>query len=398
MAGYIESEAVFKQRCLEIGMTPAHVAALTAASYQTMGRYAYSCSFVPGAADDTALITMITAVNGGAQNQGVVALFRRLFFESFTSVQADLKLKLERTEDTPARRLAVPERSARYEAQQLKLAGLVLRGELECADGLIDEAISQFDENRLKFIRWERCIKKEAELDNVKKDSAILPNAQGFLKATSIDNSPEADTSTELLLRFALTRRGLAYDQANLLEYANHEMWVTKLFTNRLREAPPDHQRVTLAQLLAADKALFVRLAEQTRAGIVPNHAGQRPLDLVFAATMCEQEIVQLMMPSMSSSSSTKRAGKGSEPWEVPVKKQRKGGKGKGKGKEKGKSKGPPSLPSGLEGESRTPEGSHICFSYNFGKCTSGKGGCTRGKHVCTKCFQSHPFIEHGSG
>jgi hypothetical protein len=332
----------------------------------------------------------------------VVALFRRLYFECFTSVQAELKLRLERTEDTPPRRLAVPERSARYDIQQAKLGGLVLRGELECADSLVDEAISQFDDNRLRFIRWERCLKKEAELDGAKKDTAILPNSQGFLKTTSIDLPPEADTSTELLLRFALTRRGLAYDQANLIEYANHELWVTKLFTIRLREAPPDHQRVSLSQLLAADKAFFCRLCEQTRPGIVPTQAGQRPLDLVFAATMCEQEIVQLIMPlssPSSSSSSNKRQGKGGNDWEPTAKKQKgKAGKGRGnKGKEsKGKNRGtPPPLPQGLEGDSRTPDGSHICFSYNFGKCTSGKGGCNKGKHVCTKCFLSHPFIEH---
>lgn len=386
-------------------MSAALITALTVATFTTMGRFAYSCSFVPGAADDAPLIAMITDVCGGGQTPGVVALFRRLFFESFTSVQGDLKLKLERTEDTPARRLAVPERSARYDTQQRKLAGLVLRGELECSDSLVDEAIAQADNNQLRFIRWERCLKREAEVEGIKRDSTFLPNAQGFLKASSVEVFPDADTSTELLLRYALTRRGLAYDQANLIEYSNHELWITKMFTIRLRDAPPNHQRVTLGQLLAADKAFFVRLAEQTRGGIVSTLAGVRPLDAIFAATMCEQEIVQLMMPLAAGSAvSAKRQVFVEDGSDGPVVKKQKG-KGKGDNKNrkgrgdagKGKSKGAPPLPQGLEGSSRTSDGSHICFGYNFGKCTSAKNGCNRGKHVCTKCFGSHPFVEHGN-
>jgi hypothetical protein len=409
MAGYVESEAVFRQRAREVGLSTIQLDALCTAGFSTIGRYAYSCSFVPGSPDDKPLLDMVSGALGADPGPGPMALFRRLFFEAFTLVTADLKLRLERSDDGPVRRLAVPERASRYDIQQLKLQGLVLRGELECSDGLIDLAISQFDDNRLRYIKWSQCLKKEAEMDGVRKDASIVPNQQGQLQLTSVDSSPDADTSTELLLRFALSRRGLAYDQANVLEYANHELWVTKLFTLRLRSAPAGHNRVTLDQLLTADRALFVRLAELTRAGIVPAANGIRPLDVVFQATMVEQEIVQLLMqlPGTSSSSS-KRALENADdtpPWQGDGKnKKRKGSPGKsggkggksGKGAKNGKSQSqPPSLPAGLEGSSRTPEGSHICFSYNFGKCDPKSSGCNKGKHVCTKCFGSHPFAEH---
>ena len=55
MSGYIESEALFKQRCAEMGLTVAHRLDLVAASYSTIGCFAYGCSYVPGAPDDGSL-------------------------------------------------------------------------------------------------------------------------------------------------------------------------------------------------------------------------------------------------------------------------------------------------------------------------------------------------------
>ena len=75
MSGYIESEAVFQQRCTEIGLTAAHHQLLCTANYSTMGKFAYSCNFVPGAADDTHLIECIDRVCGGHPDEGVVGIF-----------------------------------------------------------------------------------------------------------------------------------------------------------------------------------------------------------------------------------------------------------------------------------------------------------------------------------
>ena len=408
MSGYIESEAVFKQRCSEIGLSVAQHLSLVSASYSTMGRFAYGCSYVPGAPDDAALIGMIDRICEGHPDEGVVGLFRRLYFESFTMVQSDLKLRLERSDEAPLRKLAVPERSARYDKQVLKLSSLVLTGELECADCLVDETIRQFDENRVRYIRWERCLKKDAEEDNVRKSSSLDATIQGLVRVTTVSTPGDADTSSELLLRFAMTRRGLAYDQANLLEFSLHEAWVTKMFTFRLRADIPHHARVSLDQLLNGDRALFSKLAQMTRSGIVPTAAGVRPLDVAFPIAMADAEVLQLFAALALPAHADKR------PAELPAdrskadKKQRSESKGSGKGKgdkkkrDKGSGKGqkrpPPALPAGIEGSSVTPDGSHICFGYSQGKCDQALPGrgCSFGKHVCTICFGPHSFLEHG--
>lgn len=406
MAGLIESEAVFKQRCAEIGISPAGIAHLVTANFTTMARFAYGCSYVPGASDDAKLLEMIDKIVGQRPPDNEVALYRRLFFESFTLVQADLKLKLERCEDAPARKLAVPERAHRYRVQAAKLAGLSLRGELEPADSLVDEAVSQHDDNRVRYIKWDKLLKREQEMEGIKKFDALTTRRDGTVKVGSTEELPAADTSSEYLLRNALLRRGLAYDQAGLIDFHIHEAWVEELMSARMRTPSKGCARVSVEQLEDADKALFFRLSELTRDGIIPDALGVRPLDRALPRAMVEPRIANMLANvhvGASSSSAAKRERDRSDSPKRKWLRQDKGAKGakdsggKGKGKDKAKGAGKSAaLPTGLEGSSRTPDGSHICFGYNFKTCTEqSKSGCSKGKHVCTKCFKTHPFLEH---
>ena len=59
MAGFIENEAVFRDRCRDIGLNDVQYQALVAENYKTMGRFAYACSYVPGSPDDKALIKFV---------------------------------------------------------------------------------------------------------------------------------------------------------------------------------------------------------------------------------------------------------------------------------------------------------------------------------------------------
>ena len=117
MAGIIESEAVFTARCAALSMPAAMVIAITTAGYKSVGTFAYCCSFVPGAADDAPLVAVATTILGRLPDGPEMALVRRLFFECFTLVQADLKMKIEQCDDGPIRKLAVPERAHRYNLQ-----------------------------------------------------------------------------------------------------------------------------------------------------------------------------------------------------------------------------------------------------------------------------------------
>ena len=404
MAGFVSSEAVFEQRCREIGFSAAQTTQLKAAGYRTLSNFAYSCAYVPGNPDEAPLKEAVVKITGDADPD--MHLYRRLFFESFTLTQSDLKTLVERSDDAPARRLAVAERSARYKAQQQRLCGLTLRGELECSDSLVDDAVDIYDQNRLRYIPWAKCTRKADEIQGVKKVKVLLELADGSAKTGSRDESPVADTGDEYLLRNALARRGLAMDQAGLLEFKLHEAWAEKLFTARMRPALKGHARVTFGQMEEADRALFLRMAELTRDGVVPDSAGKRPLDDAIKLASVEPEVVQLLAQLQSGKRAWDetphdRSGHKRQNQDKHEKTSREGktGKGTSKGGKSGRTgkgartgKGP-NLPEGLVGSNKTPDGSHICFAYNLGTCPDrDRPGCSKGKHLCTLCFQSHPY------
>ena len=103
---------------------------------------------------------------------------------------------------------------------------------------------------------------------------------------------------SEIQVRYALVRRGLALDQANVLDYPTmpsllsyHWMFVMK--------PPTGYQRVSMKQLEAADKEFFVLLCEQTRSGIKATQTG-RPCDLAFEKVFNCAEFRHLLQPRMS--------------------------------------------------------------------------------------------------
>jgi len=274
----------------------------------------------------------------------------------------------------------------------LRLPGLILRGELECSDSLVDEAVALYDDNRVRYIPWARCLRKRDELEGVKKLEMFTKLPDGTLKASSQAALPVADTSSEYLLRNALTRRGLALDQANLVNFNTHEVWAEKLFSARMKPLLDGFRRVSLVQLENADKFMFERLSELTRDGIVPDSAGRRPLDIAFHTAMQEPELMQLLtqMPAGSRAADENTGGRAKVPPKEPNKqgqanKKAKKGAGKGKGV---------NLPAGLKGETRTRDGANICFAFNLGTCSEQqKNGCAKGKHVCTMCFAPHCYV-----
>jgi hypothetical protein len=393
MAGTIESEAVFRQRCREIGMSDDLFRKISDGGFKTMGSFAYSCSYVPGSADDSPLTLLARTVNGGADLPGdQMSQFRRVFFESFTLAQADLRLRLERGEDSQPRKLAVPERAARYQAQEKRLHGLSLIGELECSDSLVDEAVSQADDNRIKYIPWEKCTRKRDEIAGQKKLDVFQRAADGTLKMASKDAAPVADASNEYNLRNCLTRRALAYDQAAIITFDELEKWHAKMFRARSRPPFPGYAEVSFSQLLRADIMFFEKLAELTREGISPDAGGRKPLDAAISIAIADHEVCHLLdaLPSAqkrgrdpSPDRNKKAKGKGKNREKTPKKDDHSGGKGAAR-----------KLPEGLEGSATTEAGSQICFAFNFGKCKfQEKGNCNRGKHICTKCFRRHPYI-----
>lgn len=129
-----------------------------------------------------------------------------------------------------------------------------------------------YESNRVRFIPWEKYTSKETELDReLKSEHLFSLDSSGQLKLESKKLEAVADTGSEILLQYALQRRGLSMDQANLLEFTIHQRWVDRLIRVRLTIPPPGYSKPTFRQLLDSDKKLFEELADETRHGVQAN-------------------------------------------------------------------------------------------------------------------------------
>ncbi|CAE7844528.1 unnamed protein product, partial [Symbiodinium sp. KB8] len=133
-----------------------------------------------------------------------------------------------------------------------------------------DKCVAIYEDNRLAYVDLTICTSKDAEVkasSSSKEDKHLTIDASGNVRMKGQQLKIEADISSDLLLQYALERRGLALEQANIVAYDLHDMWVSKLFEARYREPPVNYSRVTQQQMIHADKQLFVKLAELTRGG-----------------------------------------------------------------------------------------------------------------------------------
>ncbi|CAE7908433.1 unnamed protein product, partial [Symbiodinium necroappetens] len=197
---------------------------------ETMGMFAFSCNFAPGAASET---------------------------------------QIETTDESVARKLPAADRAQRLKEQQSRISGFQIRGPYEPGDSLVDRSVQMLDQDRLSYLEWGSCVSREHELTtNTRKDNSVTFDNNGLLRMAKRDKITPCDSSSELQVRYCLMRRGLALDQAGILTYDLHESLIEKLFQARLTVPPPNYSRVQMTQLEHADRKFFALLGEHTRAGI----------------------------------------------------------------------------------------------------------------------------------
>ena len=384
-----DSEAVFRSRCLAIGLKDDVVKLLQSSGLNTMGSYAFCSSYVPGSADEKPFLEVIKAALKRDPTVGELAALRRMLNESYAVSSAEMKSMVEgQSEEQPNRKLPPAERAERFQTQQTRLKGLKIQGQLEPGDSLVDAAVSIYESDRLRYLEWHTCVSREHEiLTSSRKDPALTFDSSGNLKMTKKDNITPCDASTDLQVKYCLTRRGLALEQGNVLDFEKHELWSEKLFACRLKEPPPGYDRVSFKQLQTADAKLFVVLGELTRSGVKVQATG-RPCDKVFAEAMNSTEVQHLLQPMPSGH---QKSSEPKEPSKVAGVQKRieKKGNGKGSGK-KGNTKGKwrPSVPQellqmGCVGT--TNRGNPLCYDYQLGKCALpvNNSRCTKGLHLC---------------
>lgn len=406
MATGLESQAVFRARGLQLGMTAAQVTQIDDAGFGTMGAFAFGSSFQPGQNDEAPLLAFFAVMFPGPPDLALIGRLRRLYYESHTVALSDMKSRIERTDEDKPRRLQLPERAQRTLEQRARLTALRLDGEYEPSFALIDKVVDQGDSGELRYIMIEDLTSRDQELAGNKKDPGMAKmfkeNKQGVLQREPDQVSLRADSSTDLQLRNCLTRRGVAYDQAGLITWAVHDKWVAVMFARMSEEPPPGYSWISVTQILRADVKMWTKMAADCITGITAVPGQPLPLDVAMEKYMNHADILNFMQPMPGSGGAQRQRARGrgrSAPYgqDQPGKGKGQGegrgnkGKGKGRGKGKGKGKNKSCAP-------MTPDGKYICYGFNSAsgcheQVTDGK--CHRGWHICGKlgCHGPHTMI-----
>jgi hypothetical protein len=298
MAAVIHSKAVFKGQALEAGLDETSVGSLIANGIDTLSKLAFCSAFVPGQISDEPLVLVLTAaLNGNQPSVGDLAMWRQLHFVAHTLTVAAVRQQADTGADSVVRGIPALERAERYAFQVAKLPNLRLTGELEASHQLLDQCVHQYDSNTLAYIHPEKATKREDELRGVKKLDIML-NLSGSTPRT-IHQSEEQKTplNADLQLQWAWQRRGLAYDQANLIDFSVHNDWTSFLLHLPYEEVPFGYAPPTREQLLRADQKLFFIMAEASRTGIVARPGQARPLDALLERMRNDSRVTFLLFP-----------------------------------------------------------------------------------------------------
>ena len=417
-----------------MGLQPGELKNLAAKNWGTFGNLAFAVNYKPGAPDEAPLLKLARAAVGETDQTKEVpderlVVIRRLHFEAYTLASADMRSRVEERGDEPPRKLAAPERNQRDSEQKGRLPGVAFDKFSTCSHALVDAVVKLHDANQMEYIRWEQCTTRHQELMGVKLDPMWKPDSHGVVREVHVARTLTADLGSDLLLRYALQRRALAFDNAGLVDYRVFERWHSVLAAKYVEKAMEGHRAISLEQLQRADVALFVGLMDKTRGGIRQRADGTRPLDEAMTTLMDSPDVMWHLMPLQGGPSVSKAKPATSDSRDAVIdnlKKEVAALKRKGaEGPEGGSSGSRPDEPvSGQQGRKkkqnkrsgsrfvRMPRellggvavddsGASICFDFNMTKgCGNATDGawdkCPKGRHVCCAkgCFsKNHNFV-----
>ena len=421
MTSHVDSAPYLIQRAGEISLSSRISDALKAKGVTTLAQLAF-CVGQPGQVlSPTDFETWSDALLTG-MTVGEKASLRRLILEAQTMLVASLKDMAEPSEGAAPKKVGVAERNARMDQLRTQLSGVSLTGQLEPSHALLDMAVQQWESRCLKYIGPEKCHSREDEVQNTKPLTTNLSLEGGKLKVTESEGLEDRDIEGSLQVLNALRRRGVAYAFARLISWEKHEAYVACLFKYLTKPAQQGYRKVSLRQILRADKLAFSKMSEAGE-DIRADASGDLPLDKLIATVLQDYDLIVALLPlgDVDGLAGKNRRGRGSRPgpYTAPEQYQGKNGKGKGywgskghdswnnskgktyaKGKDKsGKGKGygggkPEWLPEGLRYQGASAwnsSGNKNCYGFNLGTCTD--PNCQKGDRKCIifKCGGDHP-------
>ena len=386
-----ESKAAFTKRALEVGLSQDEVDHLTGQHVDTLSKLAFVLVPPGRVPEDDAVVALLPT---GA-TQGAVAGLKRLLFEAHTLVVSALKQRVEKTDDLVPASLDSAERDDRLASQKGRLGGLTFQGEEEVAHGAYDLVFAMAQKNELVWLAPEKFGTRRAEIGAKKAGKELVIDGSGV----AVKDKPTVHNCiihSELDLVSALRRRALAFDLVGILSYDVANRYHQALI-QRLQEAPPPgYSKVSTAQVLRADRAAFLKIAENITT-LRRSGTGVLPLDAQLPTILLDPSVTYHFLPLPAGASSSGQ-GKDDEKPDRPPKRPHDPPRRPPK---KGAKRTNFSVPKELIGKThQTPKGHRLCWGFNLPcGCKDAKPGgkCAKGLHLCAEpgCLKPHSLQQH---
>ncbi|CAL1136231.1 unnamed protein product [Cladocopium goreaui] len=418
MATLTESKAVFEAKLKENGLD-GYKLLMSGKGWTTLSTFAFASSWAPGTGDDTAFMEQVVRPILGRNDHQDLPRLRKLYHEAYTIVAAELRTRLEGTQEadgSKTRKLPPVERKTRWAQVKQRYPHLQIGDQLEPAHHVVDKCHSMKVEGDLRYLAPHEIPTRDQEMQNVKTEELIKKDASGHLKAHDETKLPDADLKTDLRMRQAYMRRGLAMEVADIMTYTSHEKLVDRMFQEYQREPPMGYAQVTLKQLAEADRRAWKLMAEDLQGDLGRDTNGERLADLAVDKVLVHPAFTTLLMPLPGARSSA-AASSGDQDTEPVGAGKRKLMKENQRLKERLREaessqkdkkskhqeapvtpqvkKMPIKMPRELWGYQPMKKGKRICYGFQLNNCTNKvqNGECAKGLHVCMKCWKD----DHGA-
>jgi hypothetical protein len=480
----LHSPAAFKNKMRWAGIEEDHQVIILS-KYKNLQQFAQSCGVNPDQVDDNSLLKKVVTARYQVDIEGTLTdrwlwrpsrtesdpiepqicfQIRNLFWEAYHMLAVDTKHRHDahNADDLP-RPIHNLEREDRRDSIKRELKDMIgiYEGRWEPAHCIEDDIGAMLNRDRLdRYIAPSDCPDRRQELARAPaRTNKWRPKAAGtpLWIASLMDASEEVqpttvEVNTTYDLDFALRRRALAIVFHDLMTFTATERWRTTLLKAMDEEViVPGDSAPGLADVLAADKVLWMLIAEHCRKGI-KRVLDTRPMQDAFDKYVTDNQVTRLLhcrpkthlvsggpkpqatvpkvadstqrtgtSPKANPKGKTKRQKKADkknkelQDLRTRVKQQgtsqdnnqsrpqkgakRKGKKPKGPNAKRKKNDSFQALPEPLiGGQAKSSNGTPFCFGFNLGKCDTCKPGdkCSRGLHKCMKpgCNANHAYVD----
>eukprot|EP00435_Cladocopium_sp_Y103_P070288 s2538_g35.t1 len=161
------------------------------------------------------------------------------------------------------------------------------------------------DRDALVYLGPETFISRRAELQHRKPSRELTIDANCLVVK---DKRPQLTcaTTTELEVVNALRRRSLTFDLVKLVDYDKFNAYCSELVERLTLAPPPNYSPVSVQQVLGADRAAFLYMAEKLSA-LKRDARNQSPLEKMLASVLSHSSVSFHLLPLPKSSEPKKK-------------------------------------------------------------------------------------------